>query len=93
MTDEPKPPQEPKAAGSACSAGLGPPCAMAEWNQCCCTCAHHLRDFHHCTTTGQRDGKCVCSEPKGWICVPPEFEGAHSGWSEHGLCELYSKRP
>lgn len=93
MIDEPKTPQEMEAAGSACSAGLGPACMLKEWNECCCTCKHHLQDFHHCTTKpGRQPGTCVCSEPKGWICMPPDFDRAHSGWSEHGLCELHTPR-
>jgi hypothetical protein len=59
---------------------------------CCCNCRYHIRDFHHCTTTGQVDGKCVCGAPRGWICMPPESGVAYSGWGEHGLCEMHSKR-
>lgn len=61
--------------------------------RCCCNCAHHIRDYHHCTTAWElreQHGGCVCSVPKGWICRPPEFDGhAYSGWSEHGLCEMH----
>ncbi len=49
---------------------------------CCCTCRYRLRDFHHPTTTG----KSIMIQ-RGWICAYPEFEGVHSGWPEHGLCE------
>lgn len=57
---------------------------------CCCTCKHRLTDYHHCTTTGQVDGKCVCSRPRGFVCTSGLSEGiVHSGWSEHGLCELH----
>lgn len=60
--------------------------------QCCCNCKFHVQDFHHCATTGQgADGKCVCSNPKGWICMPPEMDRAHSGWPEHGLCEMHQR--
>lgn len=61
--------------------------------RCCCNCAWHVEDLHHCTTAWElRKEKhgCVCSEHKGWICKSPEFiEGAHSGWPEHSLCELH----
>jgi hypothetical protein len=59
---------------------------------CCCNCGNHYEDFHHCCTTGQNGDGCVCSKHKGWICMV-SFEGeeprAHSGWSEHGECEMY----
>jgi len=61
--------------------------------RCCCNCAWHIEDFHHCTTAlelrKEKHG-CVCSEHKGWICMTSEFEGvAHSGWTEHSLCECH----
>lgn len=67
-------------------------CQLAERAMCCCTCKNHIRDFHHCTTVQMRPmGKCVCSQPKGWICMPPEFDGAaYSGWTEHGICEMWA---
>lgn len=66
-------------------------------NRCCCNCKYHYEELHHCTTNWElrkEKGGCVCSEHKGWICLPPEyfFEGerkAYSGWSEHGLCECH----
>lgn len=68
-------------------------CQKENWKgRCCCTCRWHIEDFHHCTTAwAMRKGKggCVCGEHKGWICMPPELERAHSGWSEHGMCEMH----
>ena len=58
---------------------------------CCCGCRWHIEDFHHCTTVAERD-ECVCSQHKGWICMPPESERAHSGWSEHGMCEMWTAK-
>ncbi len=62
---------------------------------CCCNCKNHYEDFNHCTTGGQKENGCVCSEHKGWICLI-SFEGetprAHSGWSEHGMCEMHIRR-
>jgi hypothetical protein len=60
---------------------------------CCCNCANHIEDFYHCTTAlemRKEKNVCVCSEHKGWICMPPEFDGAaYSGWAEHGMCEMH----
>lgn len=62
-------------------------------NSCCCNCANHLEDFHHCATTSRDENECVCSNHKGWVCCPPmESDGkkiVYSGWSEHGMCELW----
>ena len=64
--------------------------------RCCCNCRFRLTDNHHCTTSPDlvaELGRCVCSLPKGFICAPPEFDGrVHSGWSEHGLCEMHDYR-
>lgn len=58
--------------------------------RCCCNCKWHIKDYHHCTTLGQKDGKCVCNDQKGWICLSPISEDcAYSGWSEHGMCEMH----
>lgn len=63
--------------------------------ECCCSCRYHLEDFHHCTTMLDRPtpGFCVCNQHKGWICsVEANYNGHyHSGWSEHGLCEMWTK--
>lgn len=67
-------------------------CAIPQWGSCCCNCRWHIEDFHHCTTVEDRGGKCVCSEPKGWICMSPEGH-AHSGWTEHGMCEMHEPKP
>ena len=87
------------AGGSPLDGGVRPgaeACQRPQWgDRCCCNCAHHIRDYHHCTTTGRTaDGGCSCSVPRGWICMPPEFDGAaYSGWSEHGMCEMHDHRP
>lgn len=69
-------------------------CCKEQWHdQCCCNCQHHIEDFYHCAT-GFREANegCICSKHKGWICMPPEFEGkAYSGWDEHGMCEMWTK--
>lgn len=66
-------------------------------HQCCCQCRHHIPDFYHCTIdTKLREEmeKCVCGIQKGWICIPPEFDGrAYSEWPEHSIgCEMYDKK-
>ena len=68
------------------------PCQLPVHNACCCTCQHHLQDFHHCCTTPEHTG-CVCRQPKGWVCLAPEYPGVHSGWSAHGLCEMWEGPP
>ncbi len=56
--------------------------------ECCCNCAFLLKDFHHPTTTGKST-----LVQRGWICAPPEFDGmVFSGWSQHGLCEMWQQR-
>lgn len=55
---------------------------------CCCVCIHHHPDYSHPLTDGKR-----MSEQRGWVCYPPEFEGAvFSGWSEHGICEMFTDK-
>ena len=66
-------------------------CCVPTFGSCCCGCMYHVEDFHHCTTVEGSD-HCVCSEHKGWICMPPDSPGAHSGWGEHGLCELWTPK-
>ena len=65
---------------------------------CCCNCKNHLEDFYHCTTHPKPQGVkgCVCSTHKGWICRT-SFEDSdkvyyHSGWSEHGMCEMHENK-
>ena len=65
---------------------------------CCCNCKNHLEDFHHCTTLPKPEGVegCVCSTHKGWICRMG-FDDSnevryHSGWAEHGMCEMHTHR-
>ena len=57
--------------------------------RCCCNCKFRLTDYLHCTTVGSENHKgCVCSVPKGFICIGLEGR-AYSGWTEHGMCELH----
>jgi len=96
---------KPTGAASALSAWLAgeqgqygaEECCIGEFGSCCCNCLYHLRDNYHCTTAPElrtEKGGCVCGEQKGWICAPPEFEGtAHSGWTEHGMCEMHRIKP
>lgn len=32
---------------------------------------------------------CICGIQKGWVCLAPEFDGVHSDWDEHGMCEMH----
>ena len=67
-------------------------CQNDLWDGCCCNCKNHIKDFHHCTTTGQKGKGCVCGIQRGWICMAPEIEGrVFSEWSEHGYCEMYER--
>jgi hypothetical protein len=62
---------------------------------CCCNCKNHYEDFNHCTTGGKNGNGGVCSEHKGWIRLiscEGETPRAHSGWSEHGMCEMHVRR-
>lgn len=60
--------------------------------RCCCNCIYHIEDLHHCTTVKRQAGeKCVCSKHKGWICMSEDGK-AHSGWTEHGMCEIHIKK-
>jgi hypothetical protein len=72
-------------------------CKKDEWKgRCCCTCRWHIEDFHHCTTIDRSkfaDKDCVCSLHKGWICFPLAEGRAHSGWTEHGICEMHDFMP
>lgn len=77
---------------NACQLTEGP------FYQCCCNCAKHWQDFHHCAMDDAlyaEKGGCVCSVPKGWICAGLFVEGGmkgplHSGWPEHSCgCEMY----
>lgn len=31
------------------------------------------------------------SHVRGYVCDPPELEGVFSGWSEHGMCEMWEE--
>jgi hypothetical protein len=59
---------------------------------CCCTCTWLAVDGHHPCT----DGGSILDQ-KGWVCLAPEFDTrgyklVFSGWSRHGLCEMWDKR-
>lgn len=63
-------------------------------DKCCCNCKWHILDHYHCwidKELAEKEGRCVCFKPKGWICMCPET-GAHSGWPEHSLCEMWEER-
>jgi hypothetical protein len=62
-------------------------CLLPEFKRCCCTCAHRVNDWSHPCTDGGR-----ILHRRGYICSNPEL-GNYSGWSQHGLCEVYDKRP
>ena len=58
--------------------------------ECCCNCANHFKDFHHPCTTGESIMK-----QRGWICFIDSDEDPcimFSGWSEHGMCELWRQK-
>ena len=64
---------------------------------CCCNCKSHIEDFYHCTSSPIPENVegCVCSIHKGWICmilIDGETPMANSGWSEHGGCEMHTRR-
>jgi hypothetical protein len=60
-------------------------CQKKEWRgKCCCSCKYHLKDMSHPTTDGKR-----CVKQRGWVCAPPEMNGVFSGWTKHGLCEMW----
>jgi hypothetical protein len=62
--------------------------------QCCCNCKLRLTDKKHCSVHGRSEGKCVCNQTKGYVCIAFSDEGiAHSEWPEHSCgCELYRPR-
>ncbi len=67
--------------------------------QCCCVCKWHIEDFYQCcrqpkmrNSIERKTGKpfCICGIHKGWICLAPELERAHSDWPEHSIgCEMW----
>lgn len=75
-------------------------CHLPEYEACCCTCKHRATDYEHCTTTKLDrviGSDCFCSIPKGFVCtvgfhIDPINGKVHSGWSEHGLCELHEEK-
>ena len=76
---------------------------VAPFYQCCCKCIYHKRIHFHCCTepkptdeqmkTAGVTGKCVCSVPKDWACVPPESDVIYDNWGEHSCgCEYYTTK-
>ena len=50
----------------------------------CSNCRYLIPDYSHPCTDGKK-----CTEQRGWICMPPELEGAFSGWNPEGRCEMH----
>lgn len=70
-------------------------CCLPQFNSCCCTCQYRLTDHYHCTTASEmrkEKGGCVCGTFKGYVCAAPEMPVVYSGWSEHGMCEMWTQR-
>ena len=75
-------------------------CYIKQFKGCCCICKLHIPDHFQCTThpllrkSIEKSVKpfCICGLQKGWICLAPELEFAHSNWPEHGMCEMFTKR-
>jgi len=55
--------------------------------RCCCNCANHFEDRHHPCTTGES-----ITKQRGWVCFVDDECVMFSGWSEHGMCELWKQR-
>lgn len=51
---------------------------------CCHNCRWLAVDYSHPITDG---GRCV--DRRGFVCLDPEGDGVHSGWTEHGMCEQW----
>jgi hypothetical protein len=63
-------------------------CQQLAWNgSCCCTCVNRINDYSHPCTDGKRTVFI-----RGYICQTDDL-GSHSGWTKHGICELWKKRP
>lgn len=65
-------------------------CQIKRRGECCCICRYHLRDIHHPSTDVPRE---LWFEHKGWVCaaflIDRERPSVCSGWTNHGLCELF----
>lgn len=59
-------------------------CGLDDNEACCCVCRFHVPDHSHPSTDG---GKFA--NQRGWVCLAPEFPHVHSGWPEHGMCEMF----
>lgn len=61
-----------------------------EFGGCCCQCIYRVQDCSHPDT----DGGSIMKQ-RGWVCTGfllSEGEpSVFSDWSEHGMCELFSK--
>lgn len=70
---------------------------------CCCNCQSQAVDLSHPLTDG---GRVI--HQRGWVCLAPEFDHSPSpvligseeritavvsGFSQHGLCEMWNRRP
>jgi len=70
-------------------------CQKAEHNGCCCNCKFHAVDLEHCVTNPTlRKHVGHCSTPKGYACTVQMQETGKifSGWSQHGLCEMFYRK-
>lgn len=63
----------------------------SDYPGCCCQCKWHIADQSHPETDGGH-----LTHQRGWICIGPAMTEAEpwgcSGWSEHGLCEMFTQR-
>lgn len=63
-----------------------------EWNSCCCVCRNLIIDGSHPDTDGGH-----IMQQRGWICIGFAYQEAEalgfSGWTAHGMCELFDRRP
>ena len=63
-------------------------CRKKRWNGCCCICQYHYPDHSHPWTDGMR-----IIHQRGWICGMPDCKNRmHSGWFEHGMCEMFTEK-
>jgi len=64
--------------------------------QCCCTCKYQIK--LSCHPWNEKFGRGAISEYCGWACIVMYEDRSNEGIGtfsdrEHGLCELYTKRP
>lgn len=76
------------ASSSTGTYSMSHECMKDKWyGQCCCNCKYRVNDWSHPHTDGLR-----ILNRRGYICSNPEL-GSSSGWSEHGICEIWTSRP